>query len=150
MKPTPQTPGRSPPIDRPRAPISPTVRLPNYCPRPGLQSANPNASVSKKLAILFQRHYVNAISTTRSIGYSISVARSSKAILILSGRRSRITWASEADSCSGTSIDRLPMKSPSQCTDLSEPEKRSPYPDDPYHSLGISLRADVNLSNSMQ
>jgi hypothetical protein len=84
------------------------LHRPNHCPRPGLQSANPKASSSKKLAILFQRHYVNAISTTRSmvydrpevIGYSIAAARSSKAVLMRSGSRSRITWASEVDSCS--------------------------------------------------
>jgi hypothetical protein len=38
-----------------------------YCPRPGLQSTKPNASVLRKLAI--------AISIAVAIGYSISAAR---------------------------------------------------------------------------
>jgi hypothetical protein len=61
-----------------------------YCPRPGLQS-KPNASVSIKLAILFQRHYVNAISITASIAFGtggvIGYSRSIKAVQICSGNR---------------------------------------------------------------
>jgi hypothetical protein len=58
------------------------LRMELYCPQPGLQSAKPNASVSGKLAILLQRHYVNAISMTASMGYSISVARAMKTVQI--------------------------------------------------------------------
>ncbi len=71
-----------------------------YCPLPGLQSAKPNASVSRKLAILFQRHYVNAISITASTGYSISVARAIRAYRIRSGKRPKMTSASPGESCS--------------------------------------------------
>jgi hypothetical protein len=43
-----------------------------YCPRPGLQSTKPSASVSRKLAI--------AISITASIGHSISAVQVTKAV----------------------------------------------------------------------
>ena len=42
-----------------------------YCPRPGLQSTKPNASVSRKLAI--------EMAIVAAIGYSISAARAIRA-----------------------------------------------------------------------
>jgi len=59
-----------------------------YCPRPGLQSTKPNASVSRKLAI------------EMAIGASISAARAIKAALIRSGKRLKMTSASARESCS--------------------------------------------------
>ena len=63
-----------------------------YCPRPGLQSTKPNASVSRKLAI--------AISITAAIGYSISAGRAIRAALIRSGKRLKMTSASAGESYS--------------------------------------------------
>ena len=65
---------------------------PFYCPRPGLQSTKPNASVSRKLTI--------AISITAAIGYSISAARAIRAALIRSGKCLKMTAASAEESCS--------------------------------------------------
>jgi hypothetical protein len=50
-----------------------------YCPRPGLQSTKPNASVSRKLAI--------EMVIVGAIGYSISASRAIRAALIRSGKR---------------------------------------------------------------
>jgi len=62
-----------------------------YCPRPGLQSTKPNASVSRKLAI--------EMAIVAAIGYSISAARAIGAALIRSGKRPKITSASAGESC---------------------------------------------------
>ena len=54
-----------------------------YCPRPGLQSTKPNASVLRKLAIEMRS----------AIGYSIFAAHAIRAALIRSGKRPKITSA---------------------------------------------------------
>jgi hypothetical protein len=59
-----------------------------YCPRPGLQSTKPNASVSRKLAI------------EMAIGSSISAAGAIRAALIRSGKRLKMTSASAGESYS--------------------------------------------------
>jgi hypothetical protein len=63
-----------------------------YCPRPGLQSTKPNASVSRKLAI--------EMAIAVAIGYSISAARAIGAALIRSGKRLKMTSASAGESYS--------------------------------------------------
>jgi hypothetical protein len=59
-----------------------------YCPRPGLQSTKPNASVSRKLAI------------EMAIGSSISAAGAIRAALIRSRKRLKMTSASAGESYS--------------------------------------------------
>jgi hypothetical protein len=63
-----------------------------YCPRPGLQSTKPNASVSRKLAI--------EMAIAVAIGSSIFAARAIRAALIRSGKRLKMTSASAGESYS--------------------------------------------------